>query len=132
MSIGNPIDRMVDAVAAGGGAGGIWFFLRWALRWFTERSDKRQQQLDSEHAALNMSWKEYRLFLEKRMSSLERQNRAVLSAFQHVSAGLIRRDPQAPELLVAERLMAAAFPTDFTMAGQMAGAAVDMSGGMTA
>lgn len=126
------IDDAKDAVGAGAGAGGAFYALRWLWTQVASRFDTRQARLDAEHATLDMSWKEYRLFLERRMSSLERQNRAVLTAFQHVSAGLIRRDPQAPELIVAERLMAAAFPTDFSMASQMAGAAVDMSEGVKA
>lgn len=118
-----------DAAAFGGGFAAVFAAVRWLMNWATARFDKRQAQLDAEHATLDMSWKEYRLLLEERLQKLERQNRAVFRAFQHVSAGLIRRDPQAPELALAERLMAEAFPIDFTMAAQMAGAAVDMSKG---
>lgn len=102
-----------------------FFALRWLLDWIARRIDKRQAQLDVEHAALDMSWKEYRLQLERRIANIERQNMAFRLGFQHVSAALIRVDPQNPALTIAEKIMAQAFPDDFSIGAARAGSAVD-------
>jgi hypothetical protein len=119
------LDDVAKAAAAGSGVGGGFFALRWVVLWLTARFDRRQALLDAEHDALDMSWKEYRQLLERRLGALEKANEALRLSFQHVSAGLIRIDPQNPALLIAERIMAAAFPTDFSMAASMAQAALD-------
>lgn len=113
-----------SAFAAGGGFAAVLLTGKWLLTWVTARLDRRQALLDTEHQALDMSWKDYRLLLERRLASVERQNRALLTAFHHVTAGLIKRDPQAPELMIAERVMAGAFPTDFSTITDMAEAAI--------
>lgn len=129
------LDQLKALAGIGGGATASFFILRWierAVRWFSERHDKRQAQLDSEHAALDMSWKDYRLLLERdrvdlrgRVEAMEKQNRALRLSFEHVTGALIRHDPQDPALTIAERLMARAFPDDFTTLTAMAGAALD-------
>lgn len=122
------MDELKDAAAFGGGFAAVFAAVRWLANWIASRIDKRQAQLDAEHASLDVGWKEYRQLIERRLQSIEKQNRALSAAFQHVSAALIRIDPQNEALITAERLMAAAFPTDFTMAAQMAGAAIDVQG----
>lgn len=133
------LDQVKALAGFGGGATASFFILRWierAVRWVSERHDKRQAQLDSEHAALDMSWKDYRLLLERdrldlrvRVEAMEKQGRALRLSFEHVTAALIRHDPQDPALTIAERLMARAFPDDFTTLTAMAGAALDAAQG---
>lgn len=125
-------DGVVKAAATGSGVGGGFFALRWLVQWLTGRLDKRQAQLDAEHDALDMSWKDYRLLLERDRQSLrdsmeriEQQNRALRLAFEHVAGALIRIDPKNEALVIADKLMAAAFPADFTFGVARAGAALD-------
>jgi len=125
MSDGLTTDGLKSVATFGGGFGAAFFALRWMVDWIAKRFDKRQAQLDAEHAALDMSWKDYRLQLERRIAAIERQNQAFHRSFQHVSAALIRIDPQNPALTIAEKIMAQAFPDDFTLGAAMAGAAVD-------
>ena len=75
------LDEAVTAAATGTGVGGGFFALRWLVQWLTGRLDKRQAQLDAEHDALDMSWKDYRILLEKdrqetraRMEKIDEQN----------------------------------------------------------
>ncbi|QNQ09238.1 hypothetical protein [Sphingomonas alpina] len=119
------LDEIKAAASFGGGLGVTLYFLRWLVNWITGRLDKRAAQLDAEHASLDGSWKGYRLTLEQRVARLEGQNRALSVCFQHVSAALIRIDPANPALQRAEQIMAAAFPMDFSLAVQRAGAALD-------
>jgi hypothetical protein len=125
MSDPSTIDDLKTAAAAGGSFGGAFFALRWLVNWVTRRLDRRQERLDAEHDALDMGWKEYRLHTEKRLASVEKQNRALHLAFQHVSAALIRAEPQNPALAIAERIMATAFPDDFSLSAAMAAGAID-------
>lgn len=118
-------ERVADAVAAGSGLGGVLLFGRWAINWFTNRVDKRQAQLDAEHDALDMSWKDYRLHLERRMSAMETQNVALRLSFQHATAALMRHDPADPALAIIERIMAQAFPMDFGVVTSLAEAGLD-------
>lgn len=104
-----------QAIAAGSGAGASFFVVRWFVQWVTGRHDRRQAALDEEHQALDMSWKDYRLHLEKRMQTMERQNRALRLSFEHVAGALIRNDPENAALAIADRIMAQAFPDDFSM-----------------
>jgi len=103
-----------ETAAFGASAGGIFFGARWLLNWLTGRADKRQQQLDDQNLALDMGWKEYRHNIETRLKSVERQNRALRLSFEHVAGALIRKDPENPALAIADRIMAQAFPDDFT------------------
>ena len=126
------LDEAVTAAATGTGVGGGFFALRWLVQWLTGRLDKRQAQLDAEHDALDMSWKDYRILLEKdrqetraRMEKIDEQNRALRLAFEHVAGGLIRVDPKNEALVIADRILAAAFPTDFSFGITRAGAALD-------
>lgn len=119
------LDEAVTAAATGTGIGGGFFALRWLVQWLTARADKRQAELDAEHATLDMSWKEYRLSLERRLRAMERANEALRLSFQHVSGALIRIDPHNEALVIADRLMAEAFPTDFSLSAAIAGGALD-------
>lgn len=121
--------ELKEAVAAGGGFAGVFLVGRWLINWMSLRIDKRQAQLDAEDAALNMSWKEYRLHLERRMHRVEVHSEAYRLAFQHVSGALIRHDPQDPALAIAAHILAKAFPTDFTLATAMAAGALDKETG---
>jgi hypothetical protein len=133
------LDEAKGFAALGGGATASFFALRWlerAVRWVFDRMDKRQAELDAEDETLKMGWKDYRLFLERRLQDavgrldqMEVQNRALRTCFEHVAAGLIELDPQHPSLQLAARVMAAAFPGDFTVLSAMASAAVDRQGG---
>jgi len=125
MSDPSALDDLKTAAAAGGSFGGAFFALRWLVTWITKRLDRRQERLDAEHDALDMGWREYRLHNERRLASVEKQNRALHLAFQHVSAALIRTDPQNPALMMADRIMAAAFPDDFTLSAAIAAGAID-------
>lgn len=129
MSDPSAIDELKTVAVGGGSFGGVFFALRWLVNWVTKRLDRRQERLDAEHNALDMGWKEYRLHTEKRLAAVEKQNRALHLAFQHVSAALIRVEPQNPALTVAERIMAAAFPDDFSLAAAMAAGAIDRTEG---
>jgi hypothetical protein len=122
-------ESIKTAAAFGGTFGGVFFALRWLMDWMAKRFDKRQAQLDAEHATLDMSWKDYRLQLERRLSTLERQNNAFRLGFQHVSAALIRADPHNPALTIAEKIMAQAFPDDFSFSTAMAAGALDQTQG---
>ena len=104
-----------DTIGAGVGAGGAFFGLRWLLTFFTKRADARQAQLDAEHDALDTSWATYRKNIETRLSTMERQNRALRLSFEHVAGALIRKDPDNPALVIADRIMAQAFPDDFSL-----------------
>lgn len=53
--------------------------------------------------------------LENRLDTTERQNRALRMAFEHAVGALIRTDPANPALKIIDRIMAEAFPTDFSM-----------------
>jgi hypothetical protein len=119
------LEGIAEMAVGGGSVGGGFFALRWLVNWLTMRADKRQAQLDHEHSALDMSWKEYRLFLEARMKRLETQNEALRLAFQHATAALIRHDPSDPALLVIERIMARAFPLDFGVVTTLAEAGLE-------
>lgn len=128
------IDDAITTAAAGTGVGGGFFALRWLVQWLTGRLDKRQAQLDAEHDALDMSWKDYRILLERdrqetraRMEKIDEQNRALRLAFEHVAGGLIRIDPSNEALVIADRILAAAFPTDFSFGITRAGAALDQA-----
>jgi hypothetical protein len=99
MSDGPFIDELKTAGVFGGAFGGAFYALRWLLDWIAKRLDKRQAQLDAQQAALDMSWRDYRLQLERRIATIERQNQAFRLGFQHVSAALIRIDPQNPALI---------------------------------
>lgn len=125
MSDGFSLDGLKTAATFGGSFGAVFFALRWLLDWIARRLDKRQAQLDAQEAALDMSWKDYRLQLEKRIATIERQNNAFRLGFQHVSAALIRCNPQDPALAIAEKIMAQAFPDDFSIGAAMAGGAID-------
>jgi ABC-type phosphate transport system auxiliary subunit len=125
MSDGPFIDELKTAGVFGGAFGGAFYALRWLLDWIAKRLDKRQAQLDAQEAALDMSWRDYRLQLERRIATIERQNTAFRLGFQHVSAALIRIDPQNPALSLAEKIMAQAFPDDFSIGAAMAGSAID-------
>lgn len=124
--------QLRDITAAGGLFAGS-FFVAWRLLlWLTGRFDKRQAQLDAEHDALDMSWKDYRLLLERdrqeqnaRIEKIELQNRALRMAFEHTAGALIRLDPQNPALAIAERIMAQAFGEDFTVLAGRAESALD-------
>lgn len=104
-----------DVAVGGASAGGAFYALRWLVNYFTGRVDQRQKQLDAEHASLDIGWKEYRLGLERRMQTMERQNRALRLSFEHVAGALIRKDPDNAALAIADRIMAQAFPDDFSM-----------------
>jgi len=126
------LDEAVTAAAAGTGVGGGFFALRWLIQWLTGRLDKRQAQLDAEHDALDMSWKDYRLLLERdrqdlraTMGKIEAQNRALRTAFEHVTGALIRIDPKNEALVIADRILSSAFPADFSVGLAMAAAALD-------
>jgi hypothetical protein len=126
------LDDAITTAAAGTGMGGGFFVLRWLVQWLTGRLDKRQAQLDAEHGALDKSWEGYRLRLEERatrleqrMETMERQGRAVWLAFEHVAGGLIRVDPGNEALVIADRILASAFPTDFSFGIARAGGALD-------
>lgn len=126
------LDEAATAVATGTGVGGGFFALRWLVQWATGRLDKRQAQLDAEHGALDMSWKEYRLLLERDRQDLRaevrkiaEQNRALRLAFEHVTGALIRIDPKNEALVIADKILTAAFPTDMSLGLAMAGAALD-------
>jgi hypothetical protein len=130
------IELAVTAAATGSGAGGGFFVLKWLLQWLTGRADKRQAQLDAEHAALDMSWKDYRLLLERdrqelqlRMSTMEKQGRALRLSFEHVAGALIRLDPHNPALAIVDKILATAFPDDFSLAAYRAEAALDRQSG---
>lgn len=136
MSDAASLDTLKDAIGVGVGGGGTFYALRWIMTWLAGRADKRQAALDDEHAALDMSWKDYRLFLERerrhlaeRVEVVERQGRAAFLAFQHVAAALIRHDPQDPALQTADRIMASAFPLDFSVSMARAGGALDQASG---
>ena len=116
---------------AGGSFGAVFYSLRWLITWFAGRLDRRQAKLDAEHDALDTGWKEYRqkleadrAMLELRVAAIERQSRAAYNSFQHVAAALIQLDPQNEALVRAGRIMAAAFPEDFTLATAMAAGAL--------
>ena len=126
------LDEAVTAAAAGTGVGGGFFAFRWLIQWLTGRLDKRQAQLDAEHDALDMSWKDYRLLLERdrqdlraTMGKIEAQNRALRTAFEHVTGALIRIDPKNEALVIADRILSSAFPADFSVGLAMAAAALD-------
>lgn len=123
------VDKMVDLTVMGATAGGGYAGLRWLLTWFTARYDRRQALLDTEHDALNMSWKDYRILLETRIASVERQNRALRMSFEHVAGALIRADPGNRALAIAEGIMAKAFPDEFGLGVARAEAAVNSTGG---
>jgi hypothetical protein len=122
----------VAAAATGAAAAASGFGIWRILLWLTIRFDKRQAQLDAEHAALDMSWKDYRLLLERdrrglqqRMTTMEKQGRALRMAFEHVAGALIRVDPDNPALAVVDKILAAAFPDDFTVTTYRAETALD-------
>lgn len=124
------LDQVKAFVGLGGGATASFFILRWverAVRWMSERHDKRQVQLDNQAAALDRGWQGYRVQLEQRLQTLERQSRAAYLAFQHVSAALIRKDPADPALMMAEHIISQAFPGDFTVLAAAAGEAIDQN-----
>lgn len=128
------------AQAQGGAAAGVSFvgvgFAVWRLLlWLTARFDKRQAQLDAEHNAIDMNWKEYRLFIERdrldlraTVGRIEKQNRALRMAFEHTAGALIRIDPDNPALAVVDKILGQAFPDDFTMATFRAEAAIERRG----
>lgn len=129
MNIG---ERLEQAAVAGGSFGGVVFALRWIVMWFTARVDRREAQLDAEHNALDLGWKDYRLLiearnrmLEDRLGAIERQSRAAYTSFQHVASALIQIDPDNEALVRAGKIMAAAFPDDFTLATAMAAGVLD-------
>jgi hypothetical protein len=124
------IAQLAQIAMTGGSAGCGFYVVRWIALFLTGRHDARQARLDREHAELDQGWKGIRLTLEQRVERLEKQNAALHVAFQHVSAALIRHAPDDPALKIAEQVMARAFPTDFTLAASMAGAAIDRQGGM--
>ena len=126
------LDEAVTAAATGTGVGGGFFALRWLVQWLSGRLDKRQAQLDAEHGALDMSWKEYRLLLERDRQDLRaqvrqivEQNRALRLAFEHVAGALIRINPRHESLVIADKILTAAFPTDMSLGVAMASAALD-------
>ncbi len=129
MSDPSALDELKTVAVGGGSFGGGFFALKWLVTWVTRRLDRRQERLDAEHNALDMGWKEYRLHTEKRLAAVEKQNRALYLAFQHVSAALIRVEPQNPALVIADRIMATAFPDDFTLSAAMAAGAIDRNQG---
>lgn len=130
------IEQLQGAGAAGAAFAGTGFGMWRLLLWFTVRLDKRQAQLDAEHGALDMGWKEYRLLLERdrldlraNFARLEKQNRALRMSFEHVTGALIRVDPDNPALGFVDKILAAAFPDDFTMAAFRAEAALNRNDG---
>jgi hypothetical protein len=132
LNMNSSIEPLKEAASLGAGGGAAFFALRWVVVWVTARLDRRQAQIDAEEAALAMSWKDYRIFLEQRqqlmeteMKQLSNGNKALRLAFEHVATALIRIDPQNPALERAGKIMAEAFPLDFTFPLQMAGGALD-------
>jgi len=122
------VERLGEWVAGGAGMGGGFFAVRWVVMTLIGRADRRQQLLDDEHAVLDMSWKDYRLHLEQRFKEIDRQNQALRLSFEHVAGALIRVDPQNPALALADRVMAQAFPMDFTFSLARVDAAIDPGG----
>lgn len=108
------LEQLMQVAAGGATAGGGFYGVRWVVMYLTGRADQRQAKLDREHDALDMSWKDYRLNLETRFKQLERQNRALRMAFEHVAGALVRKDPDNPALAIADRIMASTFPDDFS------------------
>jgi hypothetical protein len=128
----------VKAFAALGGAGGVMFYaVRWFVEWASGRVDRRQAQLDAEHAALDGGWATYRRMLEERnrvldarvaaLEDLARANAEQLTgmrlAFGLVSDELRKADPANSALRRAEQLLVAAFPLPLVTPGAVATAA---------
>lgn len=119
------VDDIASAASFGSGFGAVFFALRWVVMWASGRADRRQDRLDAEDARLNGEWREIRNEMKGRMATIERQSAALRFAFHHVSAALMQLDPQNPALLRAEQALAVAFPLDFSLVTEMAGAALD-------
>ena len=66
------------------------------------------------------------------MATMEKQGRALRMSFEHVAGALIRVDPDNPALAVVDKILAQAFPDDFTLAAYRAEAALDASAGGSA
>lgn len=126
------LDEAVTAAATGTGVGGGFFALRWLVLWLTGRLDKRQALLDAQDERVDREWQTIReelkaknAALDQRLDQIEQQNNALRFAFQHVAGALVRIDPKNEALIIADRILAAAFPADFSLGVAMAGAALD-------
>ncbi len=120
------VESAVQAAASGGGFAGVFLFLRWAVAVLTGRADKREQKLDAQDARLDAEWKQIREDMKRRLERIEKQNEALRFAFHHVAGALIRVDPNNPALAQAETLLNQAFPVDFRLIAERAGAALDL------
>lgn len=109
----------------GSAAGGGFAIVRFALNWMAGRADRREARLDAQEESIDQQWKGIRLTLGQRVERLELQLAAMRRAYQRVTMGLMRRDPQAAELIEAEQIMAKAFPLDFDVLTARAEDALD-------
>lgn len=123
------LDDAVSAAATGGGMGAAFFVLRWLWMAVTGRLDRREARIDAQDEKLDMEWQAIREEMKGRLDKIERQNEALRYAFHHVAGALIRLDPQNPALAQAEQMLAAAFPVDFRLLAEQAGAALDKNAG---
>jgi len=125
MSEDRLIDGAVTAAAGGGGFAGAFLALRWLVNWLTGRMDRRQALLDQQDARIDQEWKQIRDEMKERLDKIETQNGALRVAFHHVAGALVRVDPSNPALLLAEQILAQAFPLDLNALAAQAGAAID-------
>lgn len=123
------LEESIQIGSAAAGAGGGFFLLRWVFDRVVARLDRRQANLDAQDERVDREWQKIREKVEQRLDRVERQNEALRFAFHHVAGALIRIDPQNPALAQAEQMLAQAFPIDFALLGERAGAALDKAQG---
>jgi hypothetical protein len=134
MSDPNLYDDAVSAASAGGGFATALLAGRWLINWFTARMDRKQALLDAQEVKTDLEWQAIREELradntemKRRIAVIERQTDALRYSFHRVAGELTRIDPQNPALQEVDRVLSQAFPIDFSMLAERAGAAIDLA-----
>lgn len=86
--------------------------IKWAVGWNDARTASKAAQLEAWEAKLARREEAFEAQIEARMTAMERENRGLRLAFQHVSARLHHLAPDDPALALAERILAQAIPLE--------------------